>query len=208
MVVLDVACGAGHAAELAAAHVRQVVGVDLTRALLDLGAERLAASGVTNVVLQEGNAVALPFVDESFDLVFCRTALHHMAEPERAVEEMARVCRTGGRVVIEDMTAPTADVRDTFDDLHRAIDPSHAHVLLDAELVALLRRHVGPLEHGQQSTVSYPFASPGIPDAVMEPLWAELGGGSPTGFLPVAEEEQIRVTFTHTVVHATKAVAS
>jgi SAM-dependent methyltransferase len=205
IVVLDVACGAGHAAELAAPHVRQVVGVDLTRALLDVGAERLRNAGVRNVLLQEGNAAALPFVDDSFDLVFCRTALHHMADPERAVQEMARVCRPGGRVVVEDMTAPAAAVRDTFDDLHRAIDPSHARVLLDGELAVLLERHVGPLAHGQSSTVSYPFSSPRIPDAVMGSLRAELDEGPPTGFLPVSNGDQVLVTFTHTVVHATKA---
>jgi SAM-dependent methyltransferase len=207
MAVLDVACGAGHASELAAPHVRQVVGVDLTRALLDLGAARLRDAGVDNVLLQEGNATALPFVDDSFDLVFCRTALHHMVEPERAVEEMARVCRPGGRVVVEDMTAPGTDVRDTFDDLHRALDPSHAHVLLDSELAALLERHVGALAHGQHSTVSYPFSS-GLPDAVMGPLRSELAGGATTGFRPVAEGDVVHVTFTNTAVHATKASPS
>src|SRR5256714_10925133 len=74
MVVLDVACGAAHAAEVAAPHVRQVVGIDLTRALLELGARRLAEQGVTNVLLQEANAESLPFVDESFDLVCCRSS--------------------------------------------------------------------------------------------------------------------------------------
>ena len=84
MIVLDVACGAGHVAEAAAPFVRQVVGVDLTPALLALGSERLRESGVTNVLLQEGNAAALPFVDGSFDLVACRTALHHFPEIGRA----------------------------------------------------------------------------------------------------------------------------
>jgi len=71
MVVLDVACGAAHAAEVAAPHVRQVVGLDLTPALLAIGADRLRRAGITNVLLQEGNATALPFVDCSFDVVFC-----------------------------------------------------------------------------------------------------------------------------------------
>ena len=62
MLVLDVCCGAAHAAEVVAPRVRQVVGVDLTVSLLELGAARLAAAGVGNVLLQEGNAQALPFV--------------------------------------------------------------------------------------------------------------------------------------------------
>src|SRR5262249_37020521 len=56
MVVLDVACGAAHAAELAAPYVREVVGVDLTPELLTIGAARLRDAGITNVLLQEGNA--------------------------------------------------------------------------------------------------------------------------------------------------------
>src|SRR5690349_1746571 len=52
LIVLDVACGAAHVAEQVAPHVRQVVGVDLTPALLELGADRLRAAGVGNVLLQ------------------------------------------------------------------------------------------------------------------------------------------------------------
>src|SRR3954470_14906538 len=63
MIVLDVACGAAHASEVAAPHVRQVVGIDLTRALLAIGADRLRAARIDNVLLQEGHAAALPFVD-------------------------------------------------------------------------------------------------------------------------------------------------
>src|SRR5436190_20896958 len=81
MIVLDVACGAAHAAEQAAPHVRQVVGLDLTRALLELGADRLRDAGITNVLLQEGSAAELPFPDASFDLVPCRAGLHHPPEP-------------------------------------------------------------------------------------------------------------------------------
>src|SRR4029078_10464421 len=90
MLVLDVACGAAHAAELAAPHVRQVVGVDLTPELLALGATRLRDAGITNVLLQEGNAATLPFVDASFDLVMCRTAIHHMGDPIDSIARMGR----------------------------------------------------------------------------------------------------------------------
>src|SRR5258708_3484026 len=157
MIVLDVACGAAHASEVAAPHVRQVIGIDLTPALLALGADRLRAAGITNVLLQEGHAAALPFVDESFDLVFCRTALHHFPHPEQCVAEMARVCRPGGRVVVSDMIAPSAQVRDAFDDLHRRIDPSHARALLEAELPELLLRAVGPLTSGETSCGTPPI---------------------------------------------------
>ena len=82
MIVLDVACGAGHVAEQVAPHVRQVVGIDLTPSLLELGAERLREAGITNVLLQESNAAELPFLDASFDLVVCRGAMHHFLHPD------------------------------------------------------------------------------------------------------------------------------
>jgi ubiquinone/menaquinone biosynthesis C-methylase UbiE len=210
MIVLDVACGAAHAAEQAAPHVRQVVGIDLTPALLELGADRLRDAGITNVLLQEGNATELPFVDNSFDLVVCRGALHHFMDPGGAVAEMARVCRPGGRVVAADMVAPNAEVRGAFDDLHRCLDPSHAGVLLEAELAELLRAKVGPLAYGETSE---PFLIPvdsiltdaADRDAVARALESELAGGTATGFEPVLEDGQTLVSFTNTVVHATRA---
>src|SRR5262249_58491577 len=107
--------------------------------VLDLGAERLRGLGITNVLLQEGNAAALPFLDASFDLVMCRGALHHFADPTAAITEMGRVCRRGGRVVVADMVAPNADVRDAFDALHRCLHPSPARRLPPAEPAQPLR---------------------------------------------------------------------
>jgi SAM-dependent methyltransferase len=190
--------------------VRQVVGVDLTPALLEVGAERLRDAGIANVLLQEGNAAALPFLEASFDLVMCRGAMHHFADPGAAVAEMARVCKDGGRVVVADMVLPSADVRGAFDALHRCLDPSHAGVLLEAELAEVLRAQVGPLAYGETSE---PFLIPvdailtdaADRDAVTKALETELAGGAATGFEPVLEGGQTLVSFTNTVVHAERA---
>jgi len=212
MIVLDVACGAAHAAEQVAPHVRQVVGLDLTRALLELGADRLRDAGITNVLLQEGSAAELPFLDASFDLVACRAALHHVPDPGVVVAEMARVCRPGGRVVAADMVAPSAEVREAFDALHRRIDPSHAGVLLEGELAELLHSKVGPLTYGETSDpftlpVDHILTDAADRDAVTSALQAELAGGPATGFEPVLDDGQTLVSFTNTVVHATRSPA-
>jgi SAM-dependent methyltransferase len=209
MIVLDVACGAAHVAEQAALRVRQVVGVDLTPALLRLGADRLRQAGVTNVLLQEGNAAELPFVDASFDVVVCRSSLHHFPSPEQPVAEMTRVCRPGGCVIVSDMVAPTAEVRGAFDELHRRIDPSHAGALTEVELGELLRSAVGPLSYAKTSDrftlpVDQLLTDAADRDAVMVTLRAELAGGPPTGFNPVVEDDQLLVSFANTVLHATR----
>ena len=208
-IVLDVACGAGHVAEEVAPHVRQVVGIDMTPELLRLAAERLGAAGVRNVLLQEGDAASLPFADASFDLVVCRSALHHFLRPAVQVAEMARVCRPGGRVVVSDMVA-SVPTRDAFDALHRRIDPSHAGCLLRDEVAEIVGAAVGPV------TRQSPPGSFALPvdliltdvadrDFVMTTLRAEIDGGPATGFEPAAGPDgEVLVTFSSTVVEATR----
>ena len=207
MIVLDVACGAGHASEQAAPFVRQVVGVDITPALLASGSARLQAAGLRNVLLQEGDATALPFVDDSFDLVVCRSSLHHFPDPALALNEMARVCRPNGRVVISDMVAPSVDVRDAFDELHKNIDPSHVRALVEREIADLLRDTVGPITYGDTNSVSLPIeailTSAADRATTQATLEAELAGGTATGFDPVRVGDDVLVTFVGTVAHAT-----
>lgn len=207
MVVADVACGAAHVAEQLAAHVREVAGVDLTRALLELGSTRMRSAGISNVLLNEADATALPFPEAAFDVVVCRGALHHFPDPHAAVEEMARVCRPGGRVVVSDMVAPAADVRDAFDELHHRLDPSHAHGLLEDEIAALLRSTVGPLTstHTAQAftlPLEHMLTDVADRDATIAALHDELAGGPATGFIPSTDDGQLRVSFVVTTVHA------
>jgi SAM-dependent methyltransferase len=210
-IALDVACGAAHASEAVAAHVRQVVGVDLTPALLAAGARRLAERGVRNVLLQEANAARLPFADASFDLVFCRAAIHHFASPEDQVREMVRVCRPGGRIVLLDMIAPSAAVRARFDALHRELDPSHASCLVEEELAALLSRCSGaPVKTLRSRGAPLAFAvfehqsataRPEALERVRAELRRDAAGGAPTGFEPLLSAEG------ELQVHLTSAVA-
>jgi ubiquinone/menaquinone biosynthesis C-methylase UbiE len=206
MIVLDVACGAGHVAELAAPFVRQVVGIDITPALLAMGSERVRDAGTSNVLLQEGDAMSLPFVDASFDLVVCRSSMHHFEQPGSVVAEMARVCRPGGRVVVSDMVAPSAQVRDAFDELHRHIDPSHVRALLEHELADIVRT-VGPLTYGDTTSSKLPvdviLTDAADRAAVMSALLADVGRNA-TGLDPARERDNVIVTFTGSVVHATR----
>ena len=211
MIVLDVACGAAHAAEQVAPLVRHVVGVDLTPQLLRLGFDRVRKAGLANLLLLEGNVTELPFLEESFDVVFCRSALHHFRDPKAAVREMSRVCRVGGRVVVTDMVAPSADVRASFDALHRHLDPSHIGVLLSEEMVALLANEVGPICFAELSeSFRLPLArilhDSSDPVAVDATLAAEIAGGEASGFRPQADPDsgQISVAFSSTTVQATR----
>jgi SAM-dependent methyltransferase len=200
MTILDVACGAAHAAEPVAGRVRQVVGIDLTRALLQVGSQRLRDLGITNVLLQEANAESLPFVDESFDIVYCRSSLHHFADPRRAVAEMVRVCRIGGRIVLLDLVALSKEVRQRYDDVHRLIDPSHVQAFLEGELADALPSGIDGLAYGDTSTIRLPidiaFTEESRSAEVLEMLESEVrGDGPPTGLDPAKEDGKLVVSF-------------
>ena len=85
--VLDVATGPGYVAEAFAKESREVVGMDLTQAMLAIGRQRAEERGVKNVAFRVGDAQSVPFEQEQFDVVVCRLALHHMQEPVRVVKE-------------------------------------------------------------------------------------------------------------------------
>jgi SAM-dependent methyltransferase len=93
---LDLSCGPGAfvRAIAAAAPGALVVGLDISRAMLDVAAQR--TSGYTNAVLIRGDAHALPFLDGAFGGVNNAGALHAYDDPELVFREIRRVLRPGG----------------------------------------------------------------------------------------------------------------
>jgi SAM-dependent methyltransferase len=100
--VLDVACGTGVAARLAAERVGQhgaVVAADLNPGMLVVARSLPAPRGAT-VDWREADASALPFADQAFDAALCQLGLQFFADRPAALREMHRVLRPGGRVVV------------------------------------------------------------------------------------------------------------
>ena len=103
--VLDIGCGTGEITSRLARLFPQarVTGVDLLEPHLALARDRYADFG-DRVTFRQADAFALPFADNSFDLVVCRHMLQAVPTPERAIAEMVRVARPGGRLhlLVED----------------------------------------------------------------------------------------------------------
>ena len=101
--VADLGCGEGYLTIEAARWASRVVAVDRSEAVL----ERARALGrrrhVTNVVWNRGELERLPIKDASVDVALLSQALHHAADPARAVAEAARITTPGGRVLILDL---------------------------------------------------------------------------------------------------------
>ena len=105
-LVVDVACGPGTFTRPFAPRVRRAVGVDLTPAMIEKARAEAARAGIANIEFVTGDVYTLPFADSVAGVVACGYAFHHMTEPARALAEMARVLRPGGRVAIADIADP------------------------------------------------------------------------------------------------------
>ncbi len=138
--VLDIATGPGYIAEAFARAAREVIGVDLTAAMLAIGEERTKERRISNVSFRIGDVQNLPFDKEEFDVVVSRLALHHMQNPAQVVREMTRVCRLGGTVLVEDIHGSEHPERAAYQDHWEKLrDPSHVRVLPISELLRLFR---------------------------------------------------------------------
>ncbi len=120
--VLDVATGTGNLAIRAALSGGEVVGVDLTPELLAIARSRADLAGVA-VDWVEGDAEALPFDDDSFDLVFSVFGVQFAPRHEIAAAELARVCRPHGRIGLVNWT-PDGHIGQFFRIMSRYLPPA------------------------------------------------------------------------------------
>ena len=100
-VVGDLGCGTGQVTAAVAPFVNKVVAVDASAAMLQAAKKRV--QGLDNVDLRRGELEALPIDDARLDAATMMLVLHHVPEPERALAEVARVLKPGGRLLLVDM---------------------------------------------------------------------------------------------------------
>jgi ubiquinone/menaquinone biosynthesis C-methylase UbiE len=101
--VIDIACGTGVVARIAAARVGRggaVAGVDLNPGMLNVARSLKTTDDAASVQWQEASADRLPFPDGSFDIAYCQLGLQFFADRPAALREMRRVLPTEGRLAV------------------------------------------------------------------------------------------------------------
>jgi len=159
--LLDVACGSGQLALLAAREAVIVTGVDIASNLIERARSRAKAEGL-KVRFIEADAEALPFEDASFDVVISLIGAMFAPRPELVARELLRVCAPGGTIAMANWTRDGFAGK-MFKVISRFIAPSGmpSPVLWGEESV--VRERLG---HGvsdlkmtrRQYRLSYPFA--------------------------------------------------
>lgn len=100
--VADLGCGTGPLSAALAPVVRRVVAVDESAAMLSAARKRLAA--FDNVEVKSGSVEAIPVRDGEIDVALLFLVAHYLAEPRAAFEEVRRALRSGGRLLVVDLT--------------------------------------------------------------------------------------------------------
>lgn len=124
--VLDLACGPGILTESLAKEGFKVTAVDITREMLDLVREK----NLTGVKIIRGDANKLSLESDFFEESLTRLSLHHFEDPKRVIEEMKRVTKKGGHIIIGDiLTSGNPHDENLHNSIEKLRDPSHTSCL-------------------------------------------------------------------------------
>ena len=145
-VALDVATGTGLVAFALASHITgsgRVIGVDFTAAMLARAMEEQhskdSAANGGQIALAAADATRLPFSDGMFSIVTCRFSVHHFTHAIPAMEEMARVLATGGRLVIGEFGMPEDEQKAAyFNRMERLRGHSHVQAFSESQLSEMM----------------------------------------------------------------------
>lgn len=132
--VLDLGCGAGHAAFAAASSAAEVVAYDLTEEMLAVVKAEAARRELSNISSQAGSADKLPFPNASFNWVVSRYSAHHWRNLPLALAEVKRVLKPGGSICFIDVAGGPEPLFDTWlQSIELLRDPSHVRDLTEQE---------------------------------------------------------------------------
>jgi ubiquinone/menaquinone biosynthesis C-methylase UbiE len=157
---LDVGCGSGQLALIAAREGLDVTGVDIARNLVERARERAQAEGLP-AHFEEADAEALPFEDASFDIVASLVGAMFAPRPDLVAQEVLRVCSPGGTIAMVNWT-PQGFIGQMFKQVSRFVAPSGmpAPVLWGDEATVRERLNEGLSDLSlvrRHYTFSYPF---------------------------------------------------
>jgi len=136
--VADLGCGTGEASAAIAPFVKRVIAIDTSAAMLSAAKRRLQP--FENVEVRRGDLEALPQGNGRIDAAMLMLVLHHVASPERAIAETARIIKPGGRVVIVDMLPHhREDYRQAMGHVWLGFSDAHTRQMLDDSGFAQIR---------------------------------------------------------------------
>ena len=114
---------------------------DLSEGMLAVVAQEAQKRGLSNITCAQGPAEALPFADNSFDIVISRYSAHHWHDMQSALIEIRRVLKPGGRFIMMDIASPGKPILDVWlQTIEMLRDPSHIHNYSQGQWLAMVNQ--------------------------------------------------------------------
>lgn len=126
--ILDIACGTGIITCEFAKYAKIVVGLDITKDMIAQAVIIQNENSLTNMKFDLGTVENLPYENDSFDIVFTRYSFHHFLDTKKVFEEMLRVCKPNGKIIVVDV-AIEEKYAHAYNNMERLRDPSHTKAL-------------------------------------------------------------------------------
>jgi SAM-dependent methyltransferase len=186
--LLDVACGSGQVALLAARQGTRVVGVDIADNAIQAARGRAQAEGL-DARFDVGDAEALPYADASFEYVVTLYGAMFAPQPELVASELVRVCRSGGTIAMGNWT-PEGFIGQMFKTFARFIaPPGMPSPTLWGSEGTVRQRFARGLSELSLRRVNYRFDYPFGPERVVD-FFRENYGPTTQAFLALSEADR------------------
>ena len=131
MVIADLGAGEGAFSLLLVQRAKQVIAVDNSDKMVELGTALARNQGLPSLEYRKGDLEAVPIADSAVDLALFSQSLHHALHPERALTEASRILRPGGRIVILDLVQHRfAEARELYADVWLGFSEVELEMLL------------------------------------------------------------------------------
>lgn len=197
--VLEVASGTCICGRFLSYNVKDVVCLDATISMLQKGRDEAYKEDIDNISFVKGYAEELPFLDNSFDIVFSRLAFHHITDIERVFSEMVRVLKPNGKLVMIDMEATQEQFRNMQDRIETMRDPSHNKNLSKDEMKELYQKfgltiqkcNNTEIEQNLNNWLDLTDTPENIKEDIYKLMQEDIDGLQKTGFNPYISDNDI-----------------
>lgn len=134
---LDIGCGTGWAVGQVASLVNDqglFYGVDLSPKMIEKAKSNFSARD--NLIFTQANVESIPLDSSFFDVIICTNSFHHYPDPAKALQEMYRLLKSGGKVYVLDPTADTWLIK-FIDKIIKMVEPEHVKIYSSREFQGL-----------------------------------------------------------------------
>jgi ubiquinone/menaquinone biosynthesis C-methylase UbiE len=135
---LDIGCGTGWAVGLAARSINEkgeFYGIDISSKMIAKARENFSDKKHFHFI--EANSEAIPLDDNFFDVIICTNSFHHYLHPRKAMKEIFRLLKPGGKIYILDPTADTLFIK-IIDKVIKVLEPAHVKIYSTKEFKELM----------------------------------------------------------------------